>query len=120
MREYIDFWRRGLDFSGVSTRKEYWMFTFYNILLVMPFYIWYQYTKETKTGMVLLVILSLYCLFTMIPDIALTVRRLHDINKSGAWFFIQFVPIVGGILLLILMCLDTVKEGNLYGYYGEH
>lgn len=50
---------------------------------------------------------------TVAPSIALNVRRLHDINKSGWWLFIAFVPF-GNIVLLVFYCLPSVNEGNNY------
>jgi uncharacterized membrane protein YhaH (DUF805 family) len=44
-----------------------------------------------------------------------TVRRLHDTGRSGWWFFIIFIPIVGAIVLLVFMCLDSVPGGNKWG-----
>jgi len=60
-------------------------------------------------------IFSLYVLGTLIPIVALSVRRLHDIGKSGWWYFIQFVPLIGSIWFLILMVTDSQPGSNQYG-----
>ena len=60
------------------------------------------------------IIYFIYTLALLIPSIAMGVRRLHDINKSGWWYFICLVPFVGGIILLIFYCLPAVNEGNSY------
>jgi uncharacterized membrane protein YhaH (DUF805 family) len=49
----------------------------------------------------------IYCVAIFIPSISILVRRLHDIGKSGAWFFIAFVPLIGSIWLLVLLCTPT-------------
>ena len=59
-------------------------------------------------------IYSIWVLATIIPCLALEVRRLHDINKSGWWIFISLVPFVGSIILLVFYCLPAVNEGNNY------
>ena len=56
----------------------------------------------------------LLALAMFIPALAVTVRRLHDVGKSGWWFFIAFIPLVGAIWLLVLMCTDSVED-NEYG-----
>jgi uncharacterized membrane protein YhaH (DUF805 family) len=56
-----------------------------------------------------MILLAIYFVVSIIPSIAVTVRRLHDTNKSGWWYFINFVPFIGPIWLFILM----VQEGNV-------
>lgn len=57
----------------------------------------------------------IYCLAVLVPSLAVIVRRLHDIGKSGGWFFISFVPFVGGIILLVFECMDSQPGENAYG-----
>ena len=58
--------------------------------------------------------LIIYSLAVVVPSIAVVVRRLHDTGRSGWWYFIAFVPFVGSIVLLVLMCLESADE-NEYG-----
>jgi uncharacterized membrane protein YhaH (DUF805 family) len=58
---------------------------------------------------------GIFALAVLIPGISVTVRRLHDTNRSGWWWWIQLVPIVGGIVLLIFMFTDSTPGGNQYG-----
>lgn len=60
-------------------------------------------------------IYGLYLLAILIPSIAVGVRRLHDIGKSGWFMFIVLIPIVGGIWLLVLYCTDSEPGENEYG-----
>ncbi|MEU3752615.1 DUF805 domain-containing protein [Streptomyces olivoreticuli] len=61
------------------------------------------------------VIEAVYTLALLVPMIAVTVRRLHDTDRSGWWFLIGLVPIVGWIVLLVFMCLDSTPSHNNYG-----
>lgn len=54
-------------------------------------------------------------LFLLVPSISVTVRRLHDTDRSGAWYLISFIPLVGPIWLLVLMCLDGKPFDNRFG-----
>ena len=60
-----------------------------------------------------------YIIFLIVPSAAISVRRLHDQNKSGAWYFIIFIPYVGAIILLVLMCLQGTVGTNRYGEVSE-
>jgi len=62
-------------------------------------------------GLVFFVIYGLWSLATLVPYLALVVRRLHDSNRSGFWIFIAFVPFVGGIILLVFLILDSNPQG---------
>ena len=58
---------------------------------------------------------SLYSLAVFIPGLAVSVRRLHDTGRSGWWLLIGLVPLIGGIWLLVLLCLDSQPETNKWG-----
>ena len=96
-------------FSGRARRKEYWGF----FLLVMILYVValildvaLAAVNEDFSG----IFIGLTYLALIIPGLAVSVRRLHDTNRSGWWMLISFVPLVGGIVMLIF----TVTEGNSY------
>ncbi|MCK4837704.1 MAG: DUF805 domain-containing protein, partial [Desulfobulbaceae bacterium] len=57
----------------------------------------------------------LYSLAVLIPGIAVSVRRLHDTDRSGWWLLIALVPLIGAIVLFIFMVLDSKPEQNQYG-----
>ncbi len=57
----------------------------------------------------------LYTLAVLLPGIAVAVRRLHDIGKSGWWILISLVPIIGGIWLIVLLATDSEPIENEYG-----
>ena len=96
-------------FTGRARRKEYWMFVLFNIIFEIAALV-LDYILGTY-----LVIFMLYCLAMIIPALAVLVRRLHDIGKSGGWFFISFIPLIGGIWLLVLMATAGNIGDNIYG-----
>jgi len=96
------------DFKGRARRKEYWMFVLCNLLaaIVVAF----------VAGLIKLPVLYyLYGLAVLVPGVAVSVRRLHDIGKSGWWIFISLIPVIGGIWLLVLFCLDSQAGANEWG-----
>ena len=118
MEWYLRVWQRYAEFSGRSRRMEYWMFTLIHavILLVIAVGIFgFSAMKQPLLGAGCSLLLGAYALAAFIPDLALTVRRLHDIDKSGWWILIALVPAVGGIVLLIMAVLDGTRGSNQYG-----
>ena len=96
------------NFNGRASRQEYWM---YNLFIFI-----FTIVVGFIDGFLSLGFLSLlYVLAILIPGLAVLVRRLHDVNKSGWWFFIIFIPIIGTIWMLILLCTDGNPGENSYG-----
>jgi uncharacterized membrane protein YhaH (DUF805 family) len=107
------------QFSGRARRKEYWMFTLFNMIIAMILLLIdnalglsFNYLGN-ELGMGYLY--WLYFLLTFLPGLAVMVRRLHDVGKSGWMFFIALVPIIGAIWLLVLFVKDSVSGENKYG-----
>ena len=98
-------------FTGRARRQEYWMYALFNFLIVFVVELLGLLTKP----LIFLPIAGIYVLAVFIPSLAVLVRRLHDTNHSGAWFFIGFVPLVGGIILLIFLCTQGDQGPNQYG-----
>ena len=73
---------------------------------------YYGYTGQYFEDVILA---NIFYLFVLIPSIAVSVRRLHDIGRTGWWFLISFIPIAGSIILLIWHCFDGEKDTNIYG-----
>ena len=95
------------DFRGRSSRSEYWWFLLF--FMVVSFVV--PLLDSTQSGLIsILAVLGLY-----IPVLAVQVRRLHDINRSGWWILISFVPIVGAILLLVWHCSKGTQGDNRFG-----
>ncbi|MCH8545761.1 MAG: DUF805 domain-containing protein [Cryomorphaceae bacterium] len=115
MNWYLKVLRQYIDFEGRARRKEYWMFVLINIVVAFIVSLLDNILgladKETGTG----VLSTLYALAVLLPGIAVSVRRLHDINKSGWWLLISFIPLIGIIWLLVLMATDGKPGQNQYG-----
>ncbi|MFN3190236.1 MAG: DUF805 domain-containing protein [Aureliella sp.] len=99
------------NFSGRAARKEYWMFFLFNLIAAAVLMV-------VDMGLVMFVGIAglnlLYTLAVIVPGIAVSIRRLHDTGRSGWWILLGLVPFVG-ILLLVLMCLDSEPGTNEYG-----
>ena len=91
------------NFKDRSRRSEYWWIFLFNMIV------------STLLGLIIPEIAGLWNIVILIPSIALVVRRLHDIGKSGWWYLIGFVPLVGAILLLIWLCRDSDPNTNEWG-----
>ena len=101
------------DFSGRARRSEYWYFT---LFLVVASFV--AALVDLAIGVPLLQVLVL--LGTLVPSIAVTVRRLHDTGRSGWLYLIVFIPIVGVIVLLVFLCQDSKPEPNQWGPSPKH
>ncbi|KTE17052.1 DUF805 domain-containing protein [Sphingopyxis sp. H115] len=112
---------RYADFSGRSQRMEYWMFTLFYlamIVLLIGLAIFFGSPPgedHTLAENYFLVVTGLFVVGTIIPSIAVTVRRLHDQDKSGWFYLISFIPYIGGLVLLFFMCVDGTPGPNRYG-----
>jgi uncharacterized membrane protein YhaH (DUF805 family) len=116
MSWFVLAWQRATDFSGRSRRKEYWYFNLFNgIVLLFLLLFAIPFSAQEKPSLFPLGCMFAYSLIVMIPGLAVTIRRLHDIGKSGWWYFIAFVPIVGGIILFVFTLLDSEPFANQWG-----
>ena len=115
MESYLKCLKNYATFQGRASRKEYWMFVLTNIIFAVIAVILDNVLGTRIMGMYYGYIYILYTLFVLIPGLAVLVRRLHDINKSGAWYFIALVPLIGGIWLFILLCTEGTSGSNIYG-----
>lgn len=118
MDYYLSVWRKYAAFSGRARRSEYWFFALFNFLALIILELIVAAAQTSKNdGLIVLTALPcmLYILASIVPSLAVTVRRLHDINKSGWWYFIALVPFIGPIWLLILTCIEGTAGPNQYG-----
>ncbi|QDT80584.1 DUF805 domain-containing protein [Gimesia maris] len=114
MNWYLAVIKKYAEFSGRARRKEYWMFFLFNILISFVIGILGAIIGETG-GLITVSLSGLYSLFIFIPSIAVTVRRLHDTNRTGWWILIGLIPFFGAIILFIFMILDSDPNANAYG-----
>lgn len=114
MEWYLKVLRQYADFEGRARRQEYWMFVLFNILFAIAASVIDGVLGFAIGGSIGLVYV-LYALFTLIPSIAVAVRRMHDIGKSGWMLLVAFIPLIGGIWLLVLMVTEGEHGDNEYG-----
>lgn len=105
------------EFNGRSRRKEYWMFTLVSALICIVLEAIAMVLAKTSMalGFALFALICIYALVLLIPSLAVSVRRLHDSGKSGWLLLVGLVPFLGGLVLLVLMCLDSTSGPNEYG-----
>ena len=115
MNWYLHVLKNYATFSGRARRKEYWMFFLFNVLISLGLgvldVVAGTYSVEYETGF----FSGLYSLLVLIPSIAVSVRRLHDTNRSGWWVVISLIPIIGVLVLFVFTCLDSQPGTNRFG-----
>ncbi|WP_434362169.1 DUF805 domain-containing protein [Parasalinivibrio latis] len=108
MKWYLQVLKNYAVLKGRARRKEYFMFLLINILAIIVLSV-----LDAVLGTYLLAII--YCLATLIPSFAVTVRRLHDTGRSGWWILICVIPFIGSIVYFIFTVLDSQKGSNKFG-----
>jgi uncharacterized membrane protein YhaH (DUF805 family) len=102
------------SFSGRARRREYWFFALYvYIVYAILFGLAFAVAAATESG-IAIVLPILWMLGHIVPILAVSVRRLHDTDKSGWFFLLSFVPF-GGIVLLVFFCIEGTPGPNQFG-----
>lgn len=113
--------KRYADFNGRSQRMEYWMFTLFITLIAFALALvagllgGFNSGDGSGLGMIFIIPLVLLLLVTIVPSIAVTVRRFHDQDKSGWFYLFSFIPYIGGIIVFVFMCMDGTPGPNRFG-----
>ncbi len=115
MNWYLQVFKKYADFGGRARRKEYWMFALFNMIFLIIATILDNILGTTMGGLPYGLFYAVYALAVLIPGLAVSVRRLHDVGKSGWMLLIALIPIIGGIWLLILFVTDSNFGTNAYG-----
>jgi uncharacterized membrane protein YhaH (DUF805 family) len=109
MEWYLKVLRNYAEFEGRARRMEYWMFILFNLLVLLGVGL-----LEFLLGLDGTISL-LYSLAVLIPGVAVSVRRLHDIGRSGWWILLGIIPVLGTLVLLFFYCIDGEPGDNEYG-----
>ena len=111
---YKNFFKGYVDFTGRSTRSEYWWIWLGNMILLVPFYaVYFKALANPRNEAALMalggiaIIYMIFGLALILPMLALTVRRLRDAGFHWALIFIIFIPMVGPLALLVLLAMPT-------------
>jgi len=115
MRWYLSGLKKYAVFKGRSRRKEFWMFGLYSTIfafsaLVLDSTIGFS-NKTYGFG----ALSPMYFILVLLPSWGITVRRLHDVGKSGWFLSVLLLPLIGLVWLIVLLCTDTMPRKNRYG-----
>jgi uncharacterized membrane protein YhaH (DUF805 family) len=114
MEWYIKVLKQFSNFKTRARRKEYWMFTLFSVIISgILTLIDNNLGTEVNTGTGLFG--GIYSLLILVPSLAVSVRRLHDVGKSGWMLLVALIPLIGAIWLLILFCKDSKLGENEWG-----
>ena len=115
MNWYLKVLKNFANFNGRARRKEYWMFTLFNLIFAVVAIILDSILGIGFEGIGYGPLYLIYSLVVFIPGLAVLVRRLHDVGKSGGMFFIVLIPLIGAIWLLVLILTESNPGENKYG-----
>lgn len=126
MNEYLVCWKKYAVFDGRATRREYWMFSLINFmiyfgLLLPSLFAAGQAAVNNLTpphsgpAYILGWIGNVYGFAQILPGISVAVRRFHDTDHSGWWYWINLIPIAGWIVALVFLCSLGTEDENRYG-----
>jgi uncharacterized membrane protein YhaH (DUF805 family) len=107
---YTSVLKKYSDYSGRSNRSEYWYFVLANLVVSAGFSMFSRMIGNDSNFLG-----SLYSLVVLLPGIAVSIRRLHDIGKSGWMMLVSLIPFAGPIWLIILMATKGDLKKNEYG-----
>ncbi|SFS81705.1 DUF805 domain-containing protein [Lutibacter maritimus] len=115
MNWYLKVLKQYADFNGRARRTEYWMFVLFNMIFAII-----AMVLDNVLGIAIGEIgygplYGIYTIAMIIPSLAVGVRRLHDVGKSGWMMLIALIPIIGAIWLFVLMVTDGNSSENQYG-----
>ncbi|MBP3879384.1 MAG: DUF805 domain-containing protein [Lachnospiraceae bacterium] len=97
------------NFNGRARRSEYWyFFLFYAVISIVL-------SALARNSSIFSFISGIFSLALLVPNLAVSIRRLHDIGRSGWYYLISFIPVVGQIIMIVWFCQDSVPGTNMYG-----
>jgi uncharacterized membrane protein YhaH (DUF805 family) len=113
--------RKYVDFQGRARRSEFWFFRLFIVLVYVAMFVTVvalsaghqPHTPNIPAGIALTAFM-IFLLAVFLPDLAVSVRRLHDVGHSGWMYLIAFVPF-GAIVLLVFFCQEGTRGDNRYG-----
>lgn len=112
-KPYQKFWRKGLDFSGISSKQEYWIAISTHVLIIFIL----DFLESINSQEVLYrpmsgQLLALYLFASTFPCLTITVRRLRDSGRNWPWILLMNFPLVGQIWLIILLMQPSLTIGG--------
>jgi len=114
MNWYLSTLKKYAVFRGRAQRKEYWMFFLYNMIIFFLLGV-IEAIVGISPELDESILASIYALLLLLPSLAVGVRRLHDIGKSGWWMLLALIPVIGTIILVFFFIKDGDMGTNQYG-----
>ena len=109
MNWYLECFKKYATFDGRARRKEFWMFALFSFIVSLVL------NLADKALFGFQILSGLYGLAVFLPGLAVSVRRLHDIDKSGWFVLLALIPFVGAIVLLVFDCIEGTRGDNRFG-----
>lgn len=119
MKYFLAAMQKYTDFEGRASAREYWMFYLMNFVFAMGFALLDLLFRTNSNSNNPGLFTWLYALAVLLPSLAIAVRRLHDTNKAGGWYFISFVPLIGAIWFIFLLVAEGDTTENRFGPLPE-
>lgn len=108
MKYWLESWKKCLSVSGCASRKEFWMFILWNMIVGFSFAFWLGLFSgccfRTIEHPLFLVPILFFGVLSVIPTVSAAARRLHDIGKNGWEVMVFFIPIVGLVIIVYWLC----------------
>lgn len=108
MEWYLAVLKQYAVFTGRARRKEFWMFVLINLIIAIVL------------GWISEVVSSVYGLAVLLPAIGVAIRRLHDTGRTAWWLLLNFIPVIGTIILIVFYAQDSERGTNEYGPNPKH
>lgn len=115
MNWYLKVLKQYADFKGRARRKEYWMFTLFSTIISIAILFIGKIIDPQSSYQNPSILSNIYSIALFLPSLAVAVRRLHDIDKSGWYLLLIFLPLIGWIWLIVLLCKNGDEGTNEYG-----
>lgn len=109
MKWYLDVLKKYAVFSGRARREEYWMFVLVNMIIAFVLGLFEGLFGGPG------IIGYIYSLAVFLPGIGVSIRRLHDTDRSGWWLLLSFIPLIGPIILIVFLATEGTTGDNQYG-----
>lgn len=115
MNYFVEALKKYATFSGRARRKEYWFFTLGYVVLYFIAAILDGMMGGPTPEEASFIFTGLVALALFLPNLAVSVRRLHDTDRSGWWVLLGFIPALGALVLLVFFCLEGTQGENRFG-----
>ena len=115
MSWYLEALKKYAVFSGRARRTEFWYFVLFNIIVTIVLSVIDRLIGTFSGASNLGILSGIYSLAVLIPTLAVAVRRLHDIDRTGWWILIGLIPLIGTIVLLVFALTPGTPGSNRYG-----